>query len=674
MHGAGPEAAEPDTGPGRALRLAPVLGGVWLVLVLAWSAGFWGLLGGPPRPLVLAEVALALLAALGPPAFFLLAGRLLARADRLAAEQAALASVLAGLSGPGIRLGPAAGDLAEALAQAARQATAAEREEVLAAVARLSDIARDLGAAAAEGAADRAAAAADRAEQRAALARIEGRARAAGEDRALIQREAEAVAADRADLRDALRRIEALAAERAGEVAAALAGREEIGAALARMEAAGTRSAEERQALLAVIESIAREREEIRAALGRMERGAALLHAERQSLQSVSDAARHEREEIHRALARMEAQAGGPGQREAEAEAARREREEIRAALARMEANAAANLADEERREADIRAAAAERDEVRAALARMEERTAAALATRELVEEERAAAARERAEIRAALERMEAKASAQAADSALLRADRDAALAERDAIQAAIERLETRALGTVEEERASFAATLARLEAVQTRSAEALTRLLDRRETAEDLARLRRLEALRAAREAEAGPRLPLETPEDAPGPTDWPLVLRALHFPKDESDREGFRALRAARRDRLLADCLQAAEDILTLLSKDGIYMDDLVPGEVAPEHWLAFAAGRRGAEVRPLGAIEDEAALALVRTRIRGDAVFRDASLHFLRRFDPVLRRIAAEAREIDIHGLAATRTGRAFMLLARAHGAFD
>lgn len=671
MQGRGPDAAEPDPGSARAMRLAPALALAWLVLVLAWSAGFWGLLGGPPRPLVLAEIALALLAALGPPAFFLLAGRLLARAEGLAADRAALAAALAA---PGLRLGPAAGDLAEALAQAARQATAGEREAVLAAAARLADIAQDLGAAAAEGAAERAAAAAERAEQRAALARIEGRARAAGEDRALLQRDAEAVAADRAHLRDALHRIETLAAERAGEVAAALAGREEIAAALARMEAAGTRSAEERQALLAVIESIAREREEIRAALARMERGAALLHAERQSLQSVSDTARHEREEIRRALARMEAGAGGPGQREAEAEAARREREEIRAALARMEANAAANLADEERREADIRAAAAERDEVRAALARMEERTAAALATRELIEEERAAAGRERAEIRAALERMEAKAAAQAEDSALLRADRDAALAERDAIQAAIGRLETRALGTVEEERAAFAATLARLEAVQTRSAEALTRLLDRRETAEDLARHRRLEALRTAREAEEGPRLPLGTPEETEGPADWPLVLRALHFPKDESDREGFRALRAARRDRLLADCLQAAEDILTLLSKDGIYMDDLVPGEVAPEHWLAFAAGRRGAEVRPLGAIEDEAALALVRTRIRGDAVFRDASLHFLRRFDPVLRRIAAEAREIDIHGLAATRTGRAFMLLARAHGAFD
>ncbi|HEU0222292.1 MAG TPA: hypothetical protein VFR34_08825, partial [Paracoccaceae bacterium] len=250
------------------------------------------------------------------------------------------------------------------------------------------------------------------------------------------------------------------------------------------------------------------------------------------------------------------------------------------------------------------------------------------------------------------------------------------AIRDRDEIRAALARLEQRALGTVEEERAALAETLARLESRQTSSAEALAALLKRRENAEDLARFRRLQSARAERTDARQPGLPLgdATAEPAPPGPDWPEILRALNFPRDESDREGFRAMRNARRDQMIAECLQAAEDVLTLLSQDGIYVDDLTPEPVPPELWLAFAEGKRGPEVRGLGAIEDEAALAVTRARVRSDAIFRDASLHFLRRFDPVLRRMAEEAREVDIHALSATRTGRAFMLLARVHGAFD
>lgn len=344
---------------------------------------------------------------------------------------------------------------------------------------------------------------------------------------------------------------------------------------------------------------------------------------------------------------------------------------EIRDALARLEAA----RPDAQALDAERAHAAAERDEIRAALARMEERAAAAVEARELLKEERASTRAEREELRAALERMEGKAASVATDNRRLRAERVAAAAERDEIHAMLARLEERALGSVEEERAALIEMLLRVESQQQGAERALTALLERREADDGLARLRRAQAQRVRQEDGAQPLLPLAPAESADmPPPDWGEVLRALNFPRDQEDRDGFRALRAARRDHHLAECLQAAEDVLTLLSQDGIYMDDLVPAEVPPETWIAFANGERGAGVRGLGAIEDEAALAIARGRVRSDPVFRDSTLHFLRRFEPVLRRMADEAREAEIHALGATRTGRAFMLLARIHGAFD
>ncbi|GIX13510.1 MAG: hypothetical protein KatS3mg118_1469 [Paracoccaceae bacterium] len=174
---------------------------------------------------------------------------------------------------------------------------------------------------------------------------------------------------------------------------------------------------------------------------------------------------------------------------------------------------------------------------------------------------------------------------------------------------------------------------------------------------------------------AEGQPPLPLPgTPAPAPGPLDWGRVIQALNFPRDAGDSEGFRALHHARADHQIGECLQSAEDVLTLLSQDGIYMDDLAPDPVPAEAWVAFAGGARGGAVQALGAIGDQAVLEAVRQRIRSDAIFRDSTLHFLRRFEPVLRRIIAEAGDDALNALAETRTARAFMLVARAHGAFD
>lgn len=159
---------------------------------------------------------------------------------------------------------------------------------------------------------------------------------------------------------------------------------------------------------------------------------------------------------------------------------------------------------------------------------------------------------------------------------------------------------------------------------------------------------------------------------EEDPQPG-WSDLVRALNFPRDEHDEEGFRALKAVLRHHGLAQMLQAAEDVLTLLAQKGIYVDDLAVDPGAPDAWRRFIAGARGPEVAAAGAIRDPAALETVRELMRADPIFRDTALFFQRRFDAVLVEFAADAEDDRLLELVDTRSGRAFMLLARLNGAF-
>jgi len=639
------------------MRLALFASVVWLVLVLAYALGFFGVIGveAPDRPVMLGEVALLVLAALVPPALLVMVARMWQRTEALTEEARRLADA-ANLIGAQARVAEElnTSNLASALTEAARMATARDLEALQAMMARhdelMARISEDLQATRESGTATLAAAQ----EVRAGLTGLEQHLKTSLQDRATV--------------REALVQIAANTGQGGATRAAAAGAPEELAEALGRMESLAAQAATDRDVLIAAAEATSEMRDEIRAALRRAGPPAAEGENGAASIPAVP--------ELTSALARLEEIAEGVRSERAalvaETRAAASERQEIRAALKRLEARSVdPDTISEERR-----AAAAERDEIRAALARMEERAAAAEEARELLKAEQEISQRERGEIREALSRMEEKAAAVAADSRRLRAERVAAAAERDELRAALARLEERAIGTVEEERAALSEMLARIAEQQANSERALTALLERREAGEDLARLRRIQAARRQKSDADQPSLPLPALSDEPveGEIDAALILRALHFPRDEADREGFRALRVARRDHVLADCLQAAEDVLTLLSQDGIYMDDLTPEDVPPELWVAFANGERGAPVRALGAIEDEAALAITRGRVRTDPVFRDATLHFLRRFDPVLRRLVEIARDVEIHALSATRTGRAFMLLARVHGAFD
>lgn len=205
----------------------------------------------------------------------------------------------------------------------------------------------------------------------------------------------------------------------------------------------------------------------------------------------------------------------------------------------------------------------------------------------------------------------------------------------------------------------------------------------------------------RQARSLGAVPPMPADTPRPAPpqpqaqpqprpeeqprlalpgdsGDTSAPLttedLILALHFPDNDRDEAGFAALRRALKDRQTRQLVQASQDVLTLLSQDGIYMDDFTPDRAHPDVWRRFARGERGGAVTSLGGISDRDLLALAIARLREDAIFRDATHHFLRLFDKRLTAFEPAASDEEMALLAETRTARAFMLLGRVTGIFD
>ena len=171
---------------------------------------------------------------------------------------------------------------------------------------------------------------------------------------------------------------------------------------------------------------------------------------------------------------------------------------------------------------------------------------------------------------------------------------------------------------------------------------------------------------------AEVDPAPPAERPR-APS-LGAPDLIRALDFPEDAEDADGFEALRRALADPEARRLVQASQDVLTLLSQNGVYMDDLDARPGPPALWRRFAGGVRGAGVADLAGVRDEAALELAGARMMRDTIFRDAAHHFLRQFDLGLQRFVTRASDDEVAALSHTRTARAFMLVARAAGTFD
>ncbi|MDS9467095.1 hypothetical protein RGQ15_05835 [Paracoccus sp. MBLB3053] len=147
--------------------------------------------------------------------------------------------------------------------------------------------------------------------------------------------------------------------------------------------------------------------------------------------------------------------------------------------------------------------------------------------------------------------------------------------------------------------------------------------------------------------------------------------LFLALNFPDGPDDREAIRCLHLALADPGLARLIRAAQDVVTLLAGQGVYMDDLQIPETDPVLWRAFAEGRRGADIAGLAVIEDELALHAAAQMLRQDEVFRDVAHHFMRHFDRLLSRRSEIDDPAVLSALAETRSGRAFLLMAQVSG---
>jgi hypothetical protein len=200
-----------------------------------------------------------------------------------------------------------------------------------------------------------------------------------------------------------------------------------------------------------------------------------------------------------------------------------------------------------------------------------------------------------------------------------------------------------------------------------------------RAETSALRGELRRLRAAAPHERAEA----PRETPPAAPAVPAAPAapapeglapaeVARALDLPRGARDGAGFALLRRALEDPDLAQLIAAAQEALTLLAQDGIYMDDLSVRHASPGTWRALAADRATrAQYVALAGIADAADLAAVSARLSEDPAFRAAVERFLDRYLGWLGPFCRAASDIEIAAHADSRTGRAFMLLGTAAG---
>lgn len=218
---------------------------------------------------------------------------------------------------------------------------------------------------------------------------------------------------------------------------------------------------------------------------------------------------------------------------------------------------------------------------------------------------------------------------------------------------------------------------LEEIAAAQRKTESQLAMFTSRRDTALSVPSADRKAALAvpAPVQGDEQPALALGTPTEAMrAPLSIADFIRALHFPESPDDKAGFRALRLALEDHQTARLIRAAQDVLTLLSQEGIYMDDLKPERCRPEIWRRFAAGERGRAIAGLGGVRDRSSLALTAARMREDPVFRDAAHHFLRSFDKTFAEFEKNATDAELAELSETRTSRAFMLFGRVTGIFD
>ena len=152
--------------------------------------------------------------------------------------------------------------------------------------------------------------------------------------------------------------------------------------------------------------------------------------------------------------------------------------------------------------------------------------------------------------------------------------------------------------------------------------------------------------------------------------PTPVEDFVRALNFPDDSDDAQGFFALSQASSDKDTKDLIRSAKDALKLLSQDGIYMEHFDIKVTSADLWRQFAQNKVARSAVRLGIVGDNLSLKYTAERIQKDAMFRDTVQHFIRRFDSMLRWFEKIASDDEITSLTDTKAGRAYILLICAN----
>lgn len=170
-------------------------------------------------------------------------------------------------------------------------------------------------------------------------------------------------------------------------------------------------------------------------------------------------------------------------------------------------------------------------------------------------------------------------------------------------------------------------------------------------------------------------PRLPIDGDliEGEGALPDLETFIRAANFPTGSQDYDGFKALRISMRHPAYAVFLKDAETVLTVLSQEGIYTEDLLPTIAPADLWRSFSEGKKQAEIAYLAGIDDQTVISVTRARLKNDPEFRERALTFQRSFGRILEQFVDEASDAQIERLANTRSGRAYMVLGAISGAF-
>ena len=215
------------------------------------------------------------------------------------------------------------------------------------------------------------------------------------------------------------------------------------------------------------------------------------------------------------------------------------------------------------------------------------------------------------------------------------------------------------------------------IEAAQKKTDNEVAKFSTRRETNEHSDQKAALSKSKATFKNDEPP-LPLEVKENDIGSSNPSILIgdfiKAADLPNSPDDKESLDALRKALEDRDLAKLLNATQDTLQILSKEGIYLDALnvEPGDV--KLWREFGKGKRGKSLSGIVRFSEDEVIEKVNMRFRTDTVFKDVVHHFLRQFDSVFTEFNNNASDDDIAIFSNTRTAITFLILASVAGTFD